>query len=94
MYETSSFISLSFQPKYVLRKGIGQSTFQFTNIVEKMSKRESQINSSLSQIASKVKKKASFMSTSMRETHITNINTVSGELFFQLLFESIVPSIG
>ena len=61
---------------------MGQSTFQFTNIAEKMSKRESQINSTLSQIASKVKKKASFMSTSMRETHITNINTVSGELFF------------
>ena len=70
-----------FQPKYVLRKGIGQSTIQFTNIVEKMSKGESQINSTLSQIASKVKKKASFMSSSMRETHITNIDTVSGEFF-------------
>jgi hypothetical protein len=33
------------QPKYILRKGMGQSMFQFTKIVEKMSKNESKINS-------------------------------------------------
>ena len=36
------------QPKYVLRKGMGgQSTFQFSKIVEKMSKSESKINTTL-----------------------------------------------
>ena len=86
---------------------MGQSTFQFTKIVEKMSKTESKINSALKsigqdmivpvianfdvgtgnkkirkqsmvgQLAQRVKKKASFLSTSMRNTHVDNIESIS-----------------
>ena len=82
----------------------GQSTFQFTKIVEKMSKGESKINTTLKsfgnnmmapivvhfdqntkthkesmvgQLARRVKKKASVLSTSMKKSHHDNTNSVS-----------------
>ena len=82
----------------------GQSTFQFKKIVEKMSKSESKINTSLKafgndmmapitahfdqntkkrkrsmveQLAGRVKKKAIVLSTSMRNSHFDNTNSVS-----------------
>ena len=87
-----------FQPKFELRKGHGHSAFQFTKVVERITKNESKINSTLKtfandmmapvianfeegvgikrirkeskvgQLAQRVMKKASFLSTSMKNS--------------------------
>ena len=103
-YIYSSF----FQPKYVLRKGEGHSTFQFTKIVERM-QAESKINQTLKtfgddmmapvtahlnkkgkhrkvsrvgEMARRVARKASHLSTSIKNTHLNSVSNFSNSKHF------------
>ena len=98
----------------------GHSTFQFTKIVEKMSRGESKINASLKafgndmmapitahfnqitkkrkrsmvgQLAGRVKKKATVLSTSMKNSHFDNTNSVSNskDTFISMNFKFWYP---